>query len=107
MVSLILANSGCASYLVMQNSKRAIRAKTTTDGVMLGVDLLNLQALNEKPLLQLSAGVLDVFLIYSGYKLLSGDSNSGRNITITGDRNDVTFTGDDNSVDVDNSKESK
>ena len=103
LVMAIILNSGCASYLVMQNSRDGlIKANKTEDGVFVGVDILNLSVLKEQPLLQLSAGILDAFIIYAGYNFLQeGESNSGRNIIITGDKNDVTFTGDDNSVKLD------
>ena len=110
---MILFNTSCASYLVMQNSKsridkkdQVIKASATDDGVFIGIDILNLRVLKEQPLLQLGAGLLDALMVYSTYKEFGGsENNSGRNIIITGDKNDVTFTGDDNSIDVDYNKD--
>ena len=119
---ILLFNSGCASYMVMEGSKKriakrkyaqevrrnpAIKAQVTEDGFMIGVDIANLEALQERPWLQLGAAILDGALGYGAYRAIDGmdgGSSGGRsgdevNVTVTGNEGDTSVninTGDQN-----------
>ena len=86
-----MLSGGCASALVARGSRervvqrRAIQASALPDGgVAIGVDLLSLDVLTERPLLQVGAAVLDAGLIYGGYRLV-GNLTGGNG----GDRGDT------------------
>ena len=107
----LVFQTGCLSYMAMEHGKRqialkrafikndqnAIRAIQLGDnGVGVGIDVSNLQALMENPLLQLGAALGDAAMIYAGYKgvdsLNSSESEDKTpSSTITGDRNNVTI----------------
>lgn len=109
---IMMYSTGCASYLVMEGSKKkvaykrtvargdqaAIKAFNTGEGTFgIGLDVSNLDALKEQPLLQLGAAFLDAFLIYGSYecvqKLTEDDKttndNNGNSIIVTGNDNEI------------------
>jgi hypothetical protein len=113
---LLFSMTGCASYMVMKHSKRkvayrravargddaAIKAIRLGDGAGIGIDVTNIDAIMEEPLLQLGAALLDAAIIYGGYEgiraLNDDDDDDGgeRNVHINGDNNNVTVEGDNN-----------
>jgi len=121
LVAICFVNSGCVSYAVYQGSKRQVALKKAVvsgndaaikairlgdDGVGLGIDVMNLEALGERPWLQLGAAVLDLGMLYGGYKGVEaldsgsssdqghgGNTSGGDTIIIDGDGNTIN-TGD-------------
>jgi hypothetical protein len=61
----------------------AIKAtRLGSDGVGIGIDVTNWEALRERPLLQFGAAVIDAGLIYGGYegiRALNDDNDGGGN----------------------------
>lgn len=118
--------TGCCSYMVMKNSERkiayrravargdeaAIKAVAMGDGVAIGLDVTNLDALTEQPLLQIGAALLDALLVYGTYegvRSLDDDDDDkrdgGNDIQITGDGNDIVIIdGNDNDSNADDEK---
>jgi len=115
-VLIMVYSSGCASYMVMESSKKrvsykrtvakgdqaAIKAFNSGEGTYgIGLDITNLDALKEQPLLQVGAAILDALLIYGSYegiqkiteddKAAATDDNTGNNVTVNGDRNEVNI----------------
>ena len=89
LIAISACSSGCASYMVYNKSqekvamrkamakgdKKAIRAVQIGDGVGVGIDVSNWEALSEQPLLQLGAALLDAAMIYGGYKGIDSINN--------------------------------
>lgn len=127
---------GCASSYVLKGSKQkatmrvavargdeaAIKAvRLGDDGVGLGIDISNWEALKERPWLQAGAAILDFGILYASKEVIDninddGDNNDGgrQNVSIVVSGSDdtsvsVTSTGDststDNSNNSDNSDE--
>ena len=114
---IMMFTSGCASYMVYKNSEQKVAARKAfargdqvaikaiqlgNDGVGIGIDVSNWEALKEQPLLQLGAAILDAGLVYGGYKgvesLNENDKEKGVNITINGDKNNTTIIRDGNTT---------
>jgi len=122
LIAATMLSSGCASYAVYKGSEKqvatkkalasgdeaAIRAVQLGDGVGVGIDVSNIEALTERPWLQLGAAVLDAVSLYAaneGIKALNDDGDTivedntpsnasgGDTIIVTGDGNTVN-TGD-------------
>ena len=105
---VILFGSGCCSYMVLDGSKKAIRARklgTNTAGI--GIDLTNIEALMDRPLLQLGAAIIDAGILYAGYEGYGSldeksDSDVARGNVISGNNNDVVIIqGNDNDSNAD------
>ena len=89
LIAISACSSGCASYMVYNKSqekvamrkamakgdKKAIRAVQIGDGVGVGIDVSNWEALSEQPLLQFGAAILDAAMIYGGYKGIDSINN--------------------------------
>ena len=111
---IMMYGTGCASYLVMEGSKKridykrtvargdqaAIKAFNTGEGTFgIGLDVSNLDALKEQPLLQLGAAIFDALCIYGSYegiqKLTEDDKaaadDDGNSVIIDGDKNEVNI----------------
>jgi len=110
---IMMYGTGCASYLVMEGSKKrvaykrtvargdqaAIKAFNTGEGTFgIGLDVSNLDALKEQPLLQLGAAIFDALCIYGGYegiqKLTEDDkttNDKGNTVTVNGNGNEVNI----------------
>ena len=123
MVAMI--GSGCMSYAVMKSSQSKIayrRAVASGDavaikavrmgdnGMAVGIDVSNLSALTEQPILQFGAAILDALILYGSYEGIqslrdnNSDNSDKNSMTISGDRNDVNITtinGDDNDSNAD------
>jgi len=118
LVIAVIAN-GCCSYAVMNGSKNkaaqrkalimgdepAIRAtRLGSNGVGVGIDVTNWEALSERPFLQLGAALLDAAIIYGGYEGIKSlddgsDSNPGNGTSVTltdSDNNTVNVVNGDN-----------
>jgi hypothetical protein len=126
--------TGCASYMSMKSSEeeiqrgrvyasgdsRAIKAvnlgipatsairavKLDGDGIGIGLDVSNLQALSLHPFRQVGAAVLDAGMLYGAYvgiDSLNSSKDSGNN-TVGGDQ--TSINGDGNTVNVRTSDES-
>lgn len=114
---LMAYGTGCASYLVLEQSKKrvsykravargdeaAIKAINMGEGTVgVGIDVTNLEALKEQPLLQLGAAVLDALMIYGSYEGINSLGNNdkkqddGNTITVTGDKNEINIIDGDN-----------
>ena len=90
LIAISACSSGCASYMVYNKSQekvamrkamakgdeRAIRAVQVGDGIGVGIDVSNWEALSEQPLLQFGAAILDAAMIYGGYKGIDSINNS-------------------------------
>jgi hypothetical protein len=112
----MLIGSGCCSYMVMEGSKdqvarrrvlasgndAAIKAVDMGAGyAAIGIDVGNIEALTERPLLQLGAALLDAAIILGlneGAKMINeADDDDKGGVTVSGDDNSVTvIQGDDN-----------
>ena len=129
--AVMLFANGCVSHMVMEGSKKQIamqRAVISGDdvaikairlgdnGVGVGIDISNLDAILERPLLQIGAALSDAALIYAAREIvdaiergLENDSKSEDNtksyVEINGDGNDVViidgYDNDSNAVDED------
>jgi hypothetical protein len=89
LIAISACSSGCASYMVYNKSQekvamrkamakgdeKAIRAVQVGDGIGVGIDVSNWEALSEQPLLQLGAALLDAAMIYGGYKGIDSINN--------------------------------
>lgn len=122
LIALSLQMGGCLSYMAMEhgrkqvalrkavikNDQAAIKAVQLGDnGVGVGIDVTNLEALKENPLLQLGAALGDAAMIYAGYKgveSLNNDGDDDKGDTTVG-RDQVTINGNDNHVNVNTSEE--
>lgn len=106
----IMGSTGCLSNGVLQESKKkialkkaissdnqpAIRAiKLGDDGIGLGIDVGNLEALKEQLFKQIGAAIGDALIVWAGYeaanqiKGLNDNNSSGISITINGDGNQI------------------
>jgi len=108
MVTIILAlTNGCASSLVLQTSKQrinqrraiargntAIKAAPLEYGTGVGIDILNLEALTEQPLLQMLAALVDAGMVYAGYEGIKSLDSDG------GSQGDIIVSGNDNKVNI-------
>lgn len=112
LVAISACSTGCASYMVYNKSQekvamrkaiakgdeKAIRAVQLGEGVGVGIDVSNWEALSEQPLLQFGAALLDAAMIYGGYKgveSLNDDDKKDKNVNTTtvgvnGDNNNTT-----------------
>lgn len=114
LMAISACSTGCASYMVYNKShekvamrkamakgdEKAIRAVQIGEGVGVGIDVSNWEALSEQPLLQFGAAVLDAAMIYGGYKGVESlndddddkkDSNvNTTTIGVSGDNNTTT-----------------
>ena len=116
---ICLINSGCASYLVYNNSREKIILRNAVNskdnnaikaialnngGAGIGIDIASCDTLTEQPFLQFMAALYDALTIYGGYKVeksVAGSSSghSLSSITISGQNNNVVIVnGDNNSV---------
>jgi hypothetical protein len=119
---ILIFSNGCASYMVMQNSKEkiartkayasnnqaAIRAIDLGEGAVgIGIDINNLEALTEHPWKQLGAALLDLASFYGAYKgaeKLNDPNKSTTNPSTTPDNTkDFNITGNNNVINVFNS----
>jgi len=118
MLAVAIFGSGCCSYAVLKDSQKkiayrravaegndvAIKAIPMGDGVGLGIDISNIDALTEQPFMQLGAAILDLLIVYGGYEALNNDGGSkddqgGIQLTVNGNENSVdlmTINGDNN-----------
>ena len=117
---IVVSMSGCVSSLVYDSSKKkvmtrkailsnnatAIRAvQLSNGGVGIGIDVSNLEALTEQPLLQAGAAVADAALMWGAYEgVKSITDNSSHSSTTTSGRDNVNVNGNGNTVNVGNSK---
>jgi len=107
--------NGCASYMVMQNSKEklartkayatnnqaAIRAIDLGEGAAgIGIDINNLDAITEHPWKQLGAALLDLASFYGAYKGAEKLNDSNKSSTPTDDTKDITINGNDTVINV-------
>ena len=118
---IAFSSSGCFSSMVYKDSRRkvalrkaiitnnqqAINAiKLGDDGVGIGINVLNMEALREQPFKQLGAAVLDALMVWGGYegiKSLTSEGDNGDNGSSQEsgrDSNQVTVNGDGNDVHV-------
>ena len=127
LIAIMLVANGCASYMVYKGSVKQVAMRKAlasgdeaaikavylgSDGVGIGVDVANMEALSERPWLQIGAAVLDAISLYASYegiKSLEDDgdtiieddtpsnSSGGDTIIINGDGNTVD-TGDTESL---------
>jgi hypothetical protein len=82
-------------------------------GAGIGIDISNLDALTEQPLLQIGAALLDALLIYGTYEGVrsldsddGGNGKAGNDVEITGDGNDVVIIeGDNNDSNADDEEQ--
>jgi len=98
--SVILLSSGCASYMVYKNSEEkvalrkasvmpnkeeAIMAVRLDGGAGVGIDVSNLEALKEQPILQFLAAVVDAGVILGAKDIIEGlnETPQGVNVTLT------------------------
>lgn len=131
-VAILGLNTGCASYMVYRGSEKQVMMKKATaagdeaairairmggDGVGIGIDVSNLEALSERPFLQFGAACLDALLMYGAYegvRALDGDdgddssSSSGDSVSIsvTGS-SDTTITVENNTTTTDTTDQSQ
>lgn len=89
LIAISACSTGCASYMVYNKSQekvamrkamakgdeRAIKAVQVGDGIGVGIDVSNWEALSEQPLLQFGAALLDAAMIYGGYKGIDSINN--------------------------------
>lgn len=129
--AVMLFANGCVSHMVMEGSRKQIamqRAVISGDdaaikairlgdnGAGIGIDISNLDAILERPLLQIGAALTDAALIYAAREIVDAieeglEDDSGKedivknNIQINGDGNDVViidgYDNDSNAVDED------
>jgi len=120
MVALLSLSTGCCSYAVMKNSEtkvsyrkaiargdqNAIKAIDLGNGAAgIGFDVSNWEALKEQPLVQFGAAVLDLGIIYGGYKGVQSLNDSSSNDSST--KSDITITGTGNSTTINNGDNNK
>ena len=122
MLAVLSLQTGCFSYMAMEHGKKqvalrravikndpvAIKAVQLGDnGVGVGIDITNWEALTENPLLQLGAAVLDAGLVYAGYAGVKSfnDSGSGGQSSTTVGGDQMVIQGNNNSVNMGNSSE--
>lgn len=123
--TILVCLNGCASYMVYKDSERkvitkkayatedqvAIRAvQLGSDGVGVGIELTNWEALKEQPWKQLGAALWDAVCIYLGKKEIDSknddnDNPSSMTMTVNGDRNNITFINGQNNTTTAETKE--
>jgi hypothetical protein len=106
--AVVLSQSGCASYMVARSSqqqvssRRAIEASQHDGGIAIGVNLLSLETLKERPILQIGAAILDAAAIYGTYELADRYIFDNRRTSSTHYTDDnsipITVRGDGNTI---------
>ena len=122
LLSYVALAGGCCSYMVMEGSKKRVALRKATiagdqvaikairlgsDGVGIGIDVTNLEALKERPLLQIGAAILDAGIVYGMYEGLAAidddnkdeDDGNGINIDVQNSSDvDVNIVNGDNNT---------
>lgn len=83
--------------------EKAMQIRARGNGAEIGVDLLNMDILKDRPLQTIGAAILDAFIWGGTYYLTKNDSSSKDSSTKT--NNDIEINGNNNYVNIGGSQD--
>lgn len=103
-IANLLLSSGCCSYMNASSyqKEKAMQIRARGQGAEIGVDLLNMDILKDRPWQTIGSAIIDAFILGGTYYLTQNDSS---NDSSTNTRNDIEINGDNNYVNINGSQD--